>query len=148
MTQAGKAVIDQQEGTEAGASGVTQALRSLCRPSAKSTLIHHQQADGGMACGHRAPSGGRLRRRVLLYWYILADANGGLCIGRSHADHRGLGAFSHQRAAQSIYPCIACYYYQCPKEIDIVRICGILANVSSINYHFQKLNKSGFDRTQ
>ena len=38
MTQAGKAVIDQQEGTEAGASGRTWALCSLYRPSAKGAL--------------------------------------------------------------------------------------------------------------
>ena len=37
---------------------MTWALRSLCRPSAKSALTHQPQAGGGMACGHRAPSGG------------------------------------------------------------------------------------------
>lgn len=38
--------------------GMTWALRFLCWPSAKCALTHHQQAGGGMACGHRAPSGG------------------------------------------------------------------------------------------
>ena len=33
MTQVGKAVIDQQEGTEAGGPRMTWALRSLCQPS-------------------------------------------------------------------------------------------------------------------
>ena len=50
-------MIDQQEETERERPGMTWALRSLYRPSAKSALTHHQQAGGGMACGHRAPSG-------------------------------------------------------------------------------------------
>ena len=44
--------------------GVTRALRSLCRPSAKSALTHHPQAGGGMAFGHRAPSGVWLRHQL------------------------------------------------------------------------------------
>ena len=37
--------------------GMTWALRSLCRPSAKSALTHRPQAGGGTASGSRAPSG-------------------------------------------------------------------------------------------
>ena len=65
-----------------------------------------------MACGHRAPSGVAPPEGAFPA-DIPADANGGLCIGRSCADHRGLGAFGHQQAAQGIYLCIACHYYQC-----------------------------------
>ena len=36
---------------------MTWALRSLCRPSAKSALTHRPQAGGGAASGSRAPSG-------------------------------------------------------------------------------------------
>ncbi len=43
---------------------MTWALRSLCRPSAKSALTHHPQAGGGMAFGHRAPSGVWLRHQL------------------------------------------------------------------------------------
>ena len=59
MTQAGKAVIDQQEGTEAGASGddlgAPFSLTALCK---ERTYSPPPSAGGGMACGHRAPSGG------------------------------------------------------------------------------------------
>ena len=44
--------------------GMTWALRSLCRPSAKSALTHHPQAGGGMAFGHRAPYGVWLRHQL------------------------------------------------------------------------------------
>ncbi len=58
MTQAGKAVIDQQKGTEAGASGDDLgAPFSLLAPSEERTYSPPPLA-GGMACGHRAPSGG------------------------------------------------------------------------------------------
>ena len=95
MAQVGGAVIDQQEETERERPGMTWALRSLYRPSAKSALTHHQQAGGGMACGHRAPSGGNRGRDGSAISFPLpvytADANGGLCIGRSRVDHWGLG---------------------------------------------------------
>ena len=95
MTQAGKAVIDQQEGTEAGASGRTRALRSLYRPSAKSALTHHRHqlvVVWPAAIVH--PPGGRDRDGSAISFPLpvyTADANGGLCIGRSRTDHRGLG---------------------------------------------------------
>jgi len=57
---------------------------------------------------------GWLRRRGAFPADIPADANGGLCIGRSCADHRGLGAFGHQQAAQGIYPCITCPLLSAP----------------------------------
>ena len=43
MTQAGKAVIDQQEGTEGGASGMTWVFRSRCRPSRIFAPVAHGQ---------------------------------------------------------------------------------------------------------
>ena len=95
MTQTGKAVIDQQKGTEAGASGDDLgAPFSLPAPSEERTYSPPLLAGGGMACGHRAPSGGRGRTSSTISFPLpvyTADANGGLCIGRSCADHRGLG---------------------------------------------------------
>ena len=58
MTQSEKAVIDQQEKTEAGASGNDLGAPFSLWAPAKGALTHHQQAGGGTACGSRAPSGG------------------------------------------------------------------------------------------
>ena len=51
-------VIYQQEGTEAGASGDDLGAPFSLPVLSKSALTHQPQAGGGMACGHRAPSGG------------------------------------------------------------------------------------------
>ena len=68
---------------------MTRALRSLCLHFGAAPLV------------------------ILPCQYIPADANGGLCIGRSCVDALGaLRAFGHQQAAPGIYRCIACYYYQ------------------------------------
>ena len=79
----------------------------------KGALTHHQPgAGGGTACGSRAPSGSGSAGVVLPCPVIPADANGGLCIGRSCADALGgLGTISHQQAAPGIYRCIACNFY-------------------------------------
>ena len=45
-------------GTEGGASGDGLGAPFSLSALSKSALTHHQQAGGGMACGHRAPSGG------------------------------------------------------------------------------------------
>ena len=91
---------------------MTWALRSLCRPSAKSALTHHPQAGGGMAFGHRAPYGVWLRHQLSpasIYSRrqrrLVHRAELRRCTG-------GLGAFGHQQAAQGIYLRIACYYQQ------------------------------------
>ena len=94
MTQSEKAVIDQQEKTEAGASGNDLGAPFSLWAPAKGALTHHQQAGGGTACGSRAPSGGGSAGVVLPCLVIPADANGGLCIGRSCAD--ALGAWGHR----------------------------------------------------
>lgn len=83
-------MIDQQEETEAGASrddlGAPFSLSALCE---ESTYSPPPLAGGGMACGYRAPSG--VAPPGAFPAGIPADANRGLCIGRSCADHRGLG---------------------------------------------------------
>ena len=90
MTQSEKAVIDQQEKTEAGASGNDLGAPFSLWAPAKGALTHHQPgAGGGTACGSRAPSGGGSAGVVLPCPVIPADANGGLCIGRSCADALG-----------------------------------------------------------
>ena len=58
MAQAGGAVIDQQEGTEAGASGDDLGAPFSLSALSKSALTHHPQAGGGTACGSRALSEG------------------------------------------------------------------------------------------
>ena len=113
MTQSEKAVIDQQEKTEAGASGNDLgAPFSLWAPT-KGALTHHQPgAGGGTACGSRAPSGGGSAGVVLPCPVIPADANGGLCIGRSCADALGAwGPSATNKRVPGIYRRIACYYY-------------------------------------
>ena len=112
MTQVGKAVINQQEGTEAGASGDDLGAPFSLPTLSKSALTYHQQVGGGMARSHRAPSGEGGSVISFPLPVYTEDANGGLCIGRNCADHRGLGAFGRQQAAQGIYLCIACHSYQ------------------------------------
>ena len=51
-------MIDQQEGTEAGASGDGLGAPFSLPALLKSALTHHPQADGGTACGSRALSEG------------------------------------------------------------------------------------------
>ena len=83
---------------------MTWALHSLCRPSAKSALTHHlPRRDGGTACGSRAPFGGGSARGVLLCQYIPADANGGLCIGRSCSDALGAWGPSATNKLRRVY---------------------------------------------
>ena len=106
MTQSEKAVIDQQEKTEAGASGNDLGAPFSLWAPAKGALTHHQPgAGGGTACGSRAPSGGGSAGVVLPCPVIPADTNGGLCIGRSCADALGgLGAIGHQQASAGYIP--------------------------------------------
>ena len=99
---------------------MTWALRSLCRPSAKSALNHQLPGrDGGTACGSRALSEGRpagcpfpaqygqasRRHQRLVYCAELRRCTG------------GLGGIGPQQAAPGIYRGIACYYYQHLKMI-------------------------------
>ena len=95
---------------------MTWALRSLCRPPPKSAFTHHRRwlvvvwpAAIVRPPGERGRDGSAIIFPLPVY---TADANGGLCIGRSRADHRGLGAVGYQQAAPGIYRCIACRYYQ------------------------------------
>ena len=55
----------------------------------KSALTHHRQAGGSTACGRRALSRGGSAGVSSPAGIIPANANGGLCIGRSRADAAG-----------------------------------------------------------
>ena len=114
MTQSEKAVIDQQEKTEAGASGNDLGAPFSLWAPAKGALTHHQPvAGGGTACGSRAPSGAAPPGLSFPAQYIPADANGGLCIGRSCADALGAwGPSATNKRVPDIYRRIACYYCQ------------------------------------
>ena len=112
MTQAGKAAIDQREGTEAGASGDDLGAPFSLSALAKSALTHHPQAGGGMAYGHRALSGGG-SAGVSSPAGIYQQTPTAACVSDAVAPiTEGLGAFGHQQAAPGIYRGIACYYYQ------------------------------------
>ena len=100
MAQVGGAVIDQQEGTEAGASGddlgAPFSLSALCE---ERTYSPPPSAVGGMACGYRAR--GSVASPALLVY--TADANGGLCIGRSCADALGAWGPSATNKRHRVY---------------------------------------------
>ena len=107
MAQAEGAVIDQQEGTEAEASGRTRALRSLYRPSAKSALTHHRHrlvvvwpAAIVRPPGERGRDGSTISFPLPVY---TADANGGLCIGRSFTDAPGAWGSSDTNKLHQVY---------------------------------------------
>ena len=107
-------MIYQQEGTEAGASGDDLGAPFSLPVLSKSALTHHPQASGGTACGSRAlDQGDPPSVPSLPSMDRPADANGGLCIGRSFTDAPGAWGsfFGHQQAVPGIYRCIACYYY-------------------------------------
>ena len=111
MTQAGKAVIDQQKGTEAGASGDDLgAPFSLPAPSEERTYSPPLLAGGGMACGHRAPSGGGAGPAppsAFLCQYIQQTPTAACASDAAAPITGGLGAIGHQQAALGIYQCIA-----------------------------------------
>ena len=84
--------------------GMTWALRSLYRPSARAHLPTTCQ--GAMVVlpdGSRAPSGGGSAEGALPCQYIPADANGGLCIGRSCVDALGAWGPSATNKQHRVY---------------------------------------------
>ena len=131
MAQVGGAVIDQQEETERERPGMTWALRSLYRPSARAHLPTTCQ--GAMVVlpdGSRAPSGGGSRWTLLpCPVWTQASRRHRRLVHRAelHRCTGGLGAIGHQQAAPGIYRCIACHYYQRPKQgLNIFHIGAIL----------------------
>ena len=111
MTQAGKAVINQQEGTEAGASGddlgAPISLSALCEERTYSPPASGRWCCLRQSCALRGGSAGG--PSLLVYRQTPTVA----CASDATAPITGgLGAFGHQQAAQGIYLCIACYYYQ------------------------------------
>ena len=100
-------MIDQQERTEAGASGddlgAPFSLSALCE---ERTYSPPPLAGGGMACGHRAPSGGRGRNGSAISFPLpvyTADANGGLCIGCRCVDALGAWGPSATNKLRRVY---------------------------------------------
>ena len=116
MLQARRAVIDQQEGTEAGASGLGLGAPFSLSPLSKSALTHHPQAGGGTACGSRALSEGRPAGRPIPAQYGQVSRRHRRLVHRAELRRctGGLGAIGPQQAAPGIYRGIACYYYQRP----------------------------------
>ena len=83
--------------------GMTWALRSPCRLSRRAHLLTTSKLAVVWPAAivrppGAAPPGG------LPCQYIPADANGGLCIGRSHVDHRGLGGFQPPASGTGYIP--------------------------------------------
>ena len=117
--------------------GMAWALHSLCRPSAKSALTHHQQAGGGMACGHRAPSGGG-SAGVSSPADIYQQTPTAACASDAAAPITGgLGA-SATNKRHRVYTCaLLATTISAPKQgLNIVRIGAILCSCQS--------DKSGF----
>ena len=92
MTQAGKAVIDQQEGAEVGAFGDDLgAPFSFAGPLRRAHLLTTRKLVVVWPAAIVRPPGAAPLGVPFPCRYIPADANSGLCIGRSRAGHRGLG---------------------------------------------------------
>ena len=90
---------------------MTWALLSLGRSSVKRAFTHHRPgAAVVLPDGSRASSGGWGGSAGSPHLPVYAaDANGGLCIGRSCVDNtEGSGSAGHQQAAPGIYWGIAC----------------------------------------
>ena len=92
-SQAGKAVIDQQEGTEWGSfRGWPGRSVLFVGPLLKAHLLTTSRwLVVVLPTAAVRPPGAAPLVQFFPAQYIPADANGGLCIGRSCADHRGLG---------------------------------------------------------
>ncbi len=105
MTRSERRAIDQQGETEAEASGDELGAPFFFWPSAKCVyVLTPPVAGGGMACGYHTPSGMAPLGGGLPRQYIPADAAGGLCIGRSHADRQGLGELQSPTSGTGYIP--------------------------------------------
>ena len=117
MAQAGGAVIDQQERTEAGASGDDLGAPFSLPALSKSALTHHPQAGGGTACGSRALS--ESCRASLPSMDRPADTTGGLCIGRSCTDAPGAWGPSTPNKLRRVYTgALLATTVNLPKRVD------------------------------
>ena len=123
-------MIDQQEGTEAGASGDDLGAPFSLPALSKSALTHHPQAGGGTVCGSRALSGGGSAVEAHLCQYIPESTSGGLCIGRSRTDALGAWGPSATNKLRQVYtgaslaPTIN--IYKC--GLNVIRIGDILGS--------------------
>ena len=112
MTQAGKAVINQQEGTKGGASrddlGAPFSLSALCEERTYSPPASWWWYGLRPSCALR----GLAPPSAFPCQYIQQTPTAACASDAAAPITGGLGAFGHQQAAQGIYLRIACYYYQ------------------------------------
>lgn len=104
MTRSERRAIDQQGETEAGASGDELGAPFFFGPLLSVYTYSHRQLlvavwpTAIIRPLGAAPLGGLPRQ------YIPADAAGGLCIGRSHADRQGLGGLQSPTSGTGYIP--------------------------------------------
>ena len=113
MTQAGKAVIDQQERAEGGAPGDDLGAPFSFGPLRRAHLLITGQGPAVvLPDGSRAPSGGG-SAGVSSLAGIYQQTPTAACASDGTTPMRwGLGELGHQQAARGIYLCIACHYHQ------------------------------------
>ena len=112
-------MIDQQEGTETGASG--DDLGAPLSLPAKGRWWYCLTA--AVRSPGAAPPGVSIPCR-----YIPADANGGLCIGRSCADALGAWGPSATNKLRRVYTgaLLATTINAYKRKLNVIRFCGIL----------------------
>ena len=84
-------MIDQQEGTEAGASGDDLGAPFSLPTLSKSALTHHPQAGGDTASGSRALSEGCRASLPCPVWTGQQTPPTACALGGAEPMHRGLG---------------------------------------------------------
>ena len=112
--------------------GMTWALRSLCRPSAKSALTHHPQAGGGMACGRRALSRGGSAGVSSPAGIYQQTPTAACASGGAAPIHRGLGGPSATNKRHRVYTCAllaADFISPTNGACELVTFCVILMTV-------------------
>jgi len=112
MTEAGKAVIDQQERIEVGASGGWPGRSVLLVGSLEERTYSPPASWRWYGLRPSCALRGRLRRGAFPASIYQQTPTAACASDAATSITGGLGAFSHQQAAQGIYLCIACYYCQ------------------------------------
>ena len=120
------------------------ALHSLCRPSAKSALTHHLPRSAVVLPDGSRPPGAVPAGRPFPcpVWDRPADANGGLCIGRSFADALGACGSSATNKLCRVYTgaLLATTIISVQKQgLNIAYICAILCSYQSDKLEFSSL---------
>ena len=132
MTQAGKAVINQQEGTEAGASGDDLGAPFSLPALSKSAFTHHRPRPAVVLppAVVRSPRVGPPGVPFLPSMDRSADATGGLCIERSCADALGAWGPSATNKLRRVYTgaLLAITVRAYKKGLNVIRIGAILCS--------------------